>query len=449
MTLNEYIASIKSKNVAVVGIGVSNLPLIDFLISCGANVTACDKMSRDMAGENILALEKKGVALRLGENYLSNLDFDVIFKSPGIRPDIPEFEMAKRNGAILTSEMELFFEICPCRIIAVTGSDGKTTTTTLIGEMLKKEGYTCHIGGNIGKPLVAEVETMTEKDMAILELSSFQLFTMRKSPEIAVITNISPNHLDWHKDFNEYIDAKKNIMKYQKESDVLITNMDNDISKSIGSEAKAKNLTFSRMGDGFVHIESGAIFYGDEKVINVSDINLPGTHNVENYMAAIGAVRPFVSLETIEYIARNFGGVEHRIEFVREINGIKFYNDSIASSPTRTMAALNSFDDKIVLIAGGYDKKIPFDELGVKINEKVRELVLVGDTAEKIKKAVLNAGNSVNITVCNTFEEAVMTAYNKAKPGENVVLSPACASFDLFKNFMLRGETFKNIVNGI
>lgn len=449
MTLNEYIASIKSKNVAVVGIGVSNLPLIDFLISCGANVTACDKMSRDMAGENILALEKKGVALRLGENYLSNLDFDVIFKSPGIRPDIPEFEMAKRNGAILTSEMELFFEICPCRIIAVTGSDGKTTTTTLIGEMLKKEGYTCHIGGNIGKPLVAEVESMTEKDMAILELSSFQLFTMRKSPEIAVITNISPNHLDWHKDFNEYIDAKKNIMKYQKESDVLITNVDNDISKSIGSEAKAENLTFSRMGDGFVHIESGAIFYGDEKVINVSDINLPGTHNVENYMAAIGAVRPFVSLETIEYIAKNFGGVEHRIEFVREINGIKFYNDSIASSPTRTMAALNSFDDKIVLIAGGYDKKIPFDELGVKINEKVRELVLVGDTAEKIKKAVLNAGNSVNITVCNTFEEAVMTAYNKAKPGENVVLSPACASFDLFKNFMLRGETFKNIVNGI
>lgn len=449
MTLEEYKQYIAGKKVAIVGIGVSNLPLIDFLLKCGAKVTACDKQDRVKLIETATSLESKGVKLRLGEDYLSQLDFDVIFKSPGIRPDIPEFEKARKNGAVVTSEMELFFEICPCEIIAVTGSDGKTTTTTLIGEMLKKEGYTCHIGGNIGKPLVSEVENMLPTDKAVLELSSFQLFTLEKSPKIAVVTNVTPNHLDWHKDFAEYTEAKKNIMKYQSESSVLVTNSDNDISKEIGLQAKGKNRSFSAKEEATVHLAGGAIYYCDEKIVNTDDIRIPGSHNVENYMAAIAAVRDYVSNETIEYVAKNFGGVEHRIEFVRELNGIKFYNDSIASSPTRTMAALNSFDKKLILIAGGYDKKIPFDELGVKINEKVKNLVLVGHTAEKIKEAVLQAGNETNITVCEEFEQAVISAYSKAKPGDIVILSPACASFDLFKNFMVRGETFKNIVNSI
>lgn len=449
MTIDEFKREIGGKNVAVVGIGVSNLPLIDFLLRCGAKVTACDKKERTEIEETASKLESEGVGLKLGKDYLNALDFNFIFKSPGIRPDIPEFKEAEENGATVTSEMELFFELCPCEIIAVTGSDGKTTTTTLIGEMLKKEGYICHIGGNIGKPLVAEVENMKESDKAVLELSSFQLFTMKKSPDVAVITNISPNHLDWHVDYDEYIDAKKNIMKFQRASDVLVVNADNDITSNIGCQAKGKVRTFSSANDATVRLKDGAVYCGEEKIITVSDIKIPGAHNVENYMAAIAAVRDYVSNETISHVAKNFGGVEHRIEFVREVGGVKFYNDSIASSPTRTMAALKSFDKKLILIAGGYDKKIPFDELGVEINKKVSELVLVGHTAEKIKKAVETAGKETNITVCNDFEQAVLTAYKKAKPGDIVVLSPACASFDLFKNFMIRGETFKNIVNSI
>ena len=449
MTIEEFKNKIKGKKVTVVGIGVSNLPLIDFLLKCGANVTACDKKTRPEIEKTAAELEAKGVTLKLGADYLDDIKADVIFKSPGFRPDIPEFVAAQESGAMLTSEMELFFELCPCDIIAVTGSDGKTTTTTLISEMLKKEGFTCHVGGNIGKPLIAEVENMSEKDKVVLELSSFQLFTMRKSPKVAVITNIAPNHLDWHVDFDEYVDAKKNIMRYQEKTDILVTNSANDITKGIGEMAKGKSRTFSSKGDATVHLREGGIYFGNEKIIDSCDIKIPGAHNVENYMTAIAAVRDYVSNETIEYVAKNFGGVEHRIEFVREVGGIKFYNDSIASSPTRAMAALNYFDKKIILISGGYDKKIPFDELGVKINEKVKELVLVGHTAEKIKEAVENAGSETSITVCTEFKEAVLTAYNKAKSGDVVILSPACASFDLFENFMVRGKKFKEIVNNI
>ena len=449
MTIEEFKNQINGKNVTVVGIGVSNIPLIDFLVDCGANVTACDKKERNDIIQTAKALEEKGVTLKLGDGYLNDIDADVIFKSPGIRPDIPEFELARNKGATVTSEMELFFDLCPCDIIAVTGSDGKTTTTTLIYEMLKKEGFKCHIGGNIGKPLIADVKNMTEIDKVVLELSSFQLFTMRKSPKIAVMTNIAPNHLDWHIDYDEYIDSKKNIMRYQDKTDILVTNSANNITKSIALDSRGESRTFSSKGEATVHLSGGAIYYGDEKIINAGDIKIPGSHNVENYMAAIAAVRDYVSDQTIEYVAKNFGGVEHRIEFVREVLGVKFYNDSIASSPTRCMAALKSFDKKLILIAGGYDKKIPFDELGVKINEKVKELVLLGHTAEKIKRAVETAGKDTNITVCSGFEEAVLCAYGKAKEGDVVILSPACASFDMFENFMIRGRKFKEIVNNI
>ena len=449
MTIEEFKSKITGKKAAVVGIGVSNLPLIDFLLSCDAEVVACDKKAREEFANTAEVLESKGVILKLGADYLSDIDADVIFKSPGIRPDIPEFEEARKKGAVVTSEMELFFELCPCEKIAVTGSDGKTTTTTLIGEMLKKQGYNCYIGGNIGKPLIGEVEKMTADDKAILELSSFQLFTMKKSPEIAVITNLSPNHLDWHKGYDEYIEAKENIMKFQSDENLLVVNSDNEITAQIGEKAKGKKRSFSSTKNAEVCLKDGGIYCCGKKIIDASDIKIPGAHNVENYMTAIAAAYDYVSDETIEYVAKNFGGVEHRIEFVREVGGVKFYNDSIASSPTRTIAALKSFEQKLILIAGGYDKKIPFDELGYKINEKVKELVLVGHTAQKIKDAVESAGDDTNITVCDEFEQAIITAYKKAVPGDVVILSPACASFDLFKNFMIRGNKFKEIVNNI
>ncbi len=448
MTLKEYEDFIKGKKVSVIGIGVSNMPLIRFLTKFGACVTARDKKEREAIAEKAAELESMGVTLVCGEKYLDGISDDIIFKTPGMRPDNPYLLEAAEKGSVLTSEMELFFELCPCRIFAVTGSDGKTTTTTLIYNILKQAGYTCYLGGNIGRPLIGDIEKIKESDMAVLELSSFQLFSMKKSANTAVVTNLSPNHLDWHKNMAEYEEAKKNVYKFQNENDTLIVNYDNEITRRMYGEAKGKAVYFSRKekigvyaADGIVRDENGA------EIMKVSDIKLPGNHNLENYLAAAAATKDFVSYDDIKEVARNFSGVEHRIELFREFNGIKFYNDSIASSPTRTLAALNSFSQKLIMISGGYDKKIPFDTIGKPVQEKVKELVLVGATAEKIKTAVENAGSDTHITVCRSFEEAVQTAYGYAKEGDIVILSPMCASFDLFDNFMQRGNRFKELVN--
>ena len=448
MTLKEYEDFIKGKKVSVIGIGVSNMPLIRFLTKFGACVTARDKKEREAIAEKAAELESMGVTLVCGEKYLDGISDDIIFKTPGMRPDNPYLLEAAEKGSVLTSEMELFFELCPCRIFAVTGSDGKTTTTPLIYNILKQAGYTCYLGGNIGRPLIGDIEKIKESDMAVLELSSFQLFSMKKSANTAVVTNLSPNHLDWHKNMAEYEEAKKNVYKFQNENDTLIVNYDNEITRRMYGEAKGKAVYFSRKekigvyaADGIVRDENGA------EIMKVSDIKLPGNHNLENYLAAAAATKDFVSYDDIKEVARNFSGVEHRIELFREFNGIKFYNDSIASSPTRTLAALNSFSQKLIMISGGYDKKIPFDTIGKPVQEKVKELVLVGATAEKIKTAVENAGSDTHITVCRSFEEAVQTAYGYAKEGDIVILSPMCASFDLFDNFMQRGNRFKELVN--
>ncbi len=450
MNVFEYKKALRNKKISVIGVGVSNAPLIRFLVDGGAIVSAHDKKNASALGDIYKELSALGVSFVLGEGYLKEIPdgTEIIFKTPGLRGDVPELLAAKEKGIEVTSEMELFFELCPCEIIAVTGSDGKTTTTTLVGEMLKKEGYTCHIGGNIGKPLVAELENMKPDDKAVLELSSFQLFSMKKSPKIAVVTNVTPNHLDWHKDFEEYIESKKNIMKYQDENSVLITNYSNAITKKMGEEAKGEWRSFSSTKDALVHLDNNEIFFGSEKIINASDIIIPGIHNIENYMAAIAATKDYVSRETVEYVAKNFGGVPHRIELVRTLDGVRYYNDSIASSPARTTAGLSSFNEKVILIAGGYDKKIPFDEFGEVINERVKKLVLVGLTSEKIEAAVKNASNFEGLPIFREtdFEHAVKTARNCAESGDIVILSPACASFDLFKNFEERGNLFKKIV---
>lgn len=451
MNVLEYKKNIKNKKFSVIGVGVSNIPLIKLLLDGGAVVTAHDKKSAEQLGNIYTDLAAQGVSFILGADYLKSIPegTECIFKTPGLRGDVPELVEARKKGIEVTTEMELFFRLCPCRIIGVTGSDGKTTTTTLIGEMLKKQGYTCHIGGNIGKPLIGEVENISEKDMAVLELSSFQLFSMQQSPDIAVITNVTPNHLDWHTDFDEYIESKKNIMKYQSKCGVLITNSANDITKKIGGEAIGESRSFSSKGDALVHLADGFICYGGKKIIRTDDIKIPGLHNVENYMAAIAATRDYVSDKTVEYVAENFGGVAHRIEFVREKDGVRYYNDSIASSPARTTAGLESFNQKVVLIAGGYDKKIPFDDFGAVVNKRVKKLVLVGATSEKIETAVKSAPNYNNLEIYRKtdFKKAVECARDCAEKGDIVILSPACASFDLFGNFEERGNTFKQIVN--
>ena len=453
--LDQYFENLKGERVLVLGVGVSNRPLVRLLLRHGIDVTCCDKTPREKLDAEVLDLEAQGAKLHLGEHYLDGLEGDVVFRTPGLHPDTPQIKALREGGAAITSEMEAFFEVCPVPIIAVTGSDGKTTTSTLISELLKQQGFRVWLGGNIGTPLLDKADDIGPGDKVVLELSSFQLMYFPYSPHTAVITNLSPNHLDIHRDMEEYVTAKENLYLHQTEDDLLILNRDNEITHSFLPKAKGKVLEFSRLTEP----ERGVFFRDDaiwrkgetvEKLLDCSDILLPGVHNVENYMAAILAVGDAVSPENIKAVASSFGGVEHRIELVREKDGVRYYNDSIASSPTRTIAGLRSFDQKLILIAGGYDKHVPFEPLGPEIAERVKTLILTGATAPKIEAAVLAAPNYVpgspEILHEEDFYEAIRLASRIAKPGDVVILSPAGPAFDKFKNFMVRGKEFKRTV---
>ena len=457
MNFEEYLDSLRDKTVAVIGIGVSNQPLIQLLLSRGIRVTACDKKNREALGIVAEQLEANGCSLRLGEGYLDGLTEDVIFRTPGMRPDLPQFTAAVKRGSILTSEMEVFFELCPCPKIAVTGSDGKTTTTTIIAELLKRAGKTVHLGANIGHPLLAETGKMKPEDIAVLELSSFQLMTMTHSPHIAVVTNLAPNHLDVHKDFREYIDAKENIFTHQSAEDIAVFNADNPYTLEEAGRAVGRARLFSRqkeLEDG-VFLRGGAIIAkrdgAERQVMTAADIKLPGVHNIENYMAAIAAVDGLVPDGIIRDFAREFGGVEHRIELIRTRNGVRWYNDSIASSPSRTIAGLNSFKEKVILIAGGKDKGISYESLGPVINDHVKLLILCGATAGVIRQSTEQAPNYGGLEIADVtdYHEAVALADSRAEEGDVVILSPASTSFDRFANFMERGRVFKDIVNAL
>ncbi len=457
MTIQEFKENIKGKKVGVIGVGVSNLPLVHLLAESGADITVYDRRTKEKLEDDYETLSKLGVNMILGESYLDKIEdgTEYVFKTPGVRADVPALLAAQKNGAVITSEMELFFEVCPAKIIAVTGSDGKTTTTSLIYDILKRGGYTCHLGGNIGHPLLCDAEDMEPDHMVVVELSSFQLHTMKKSADIAVVTNVTPNHLDWHTDFEEYANSKRAVFNYQSENGKVVLNYENDITKAFG-ESMDRGVYFtskSSIADGYQLKDNKIVKCENNKVVrevlDIDTIYIPGMHNVENYMAAIAATEGLVSDQVIRETAVEFKGVPHRIEFVRELDGVKYYNDSIASTPARTTAGLISFGDKdIVLIAGGYDKKIPFDDFGKVINDHIKKLVLVGNTAEKIEKAVKAADNYNNLPIyrCDEFKAAVEKAREVAEKGDIVILSPACASFDLFKNFEVRGDTFKEIV---
>ena len=475
LNIREYLSEkFKNKKCAVLGFARSNKPLVEILLSVGAVVTVRDKNEGLTSDADYKRFSDAGASFVLGESYLDGLSGDYIFRSPAFRPDIPEIKSAVDGGAVLTSEMELFFEICPAKIIGITGSDGKTTTTTLTHLLLDTECKAkgkgrAYVGGNIGSPLLPLVFDMTKDDFAVVELSSFQLHTMMRSPSIAAITNLSPNHLDWHTGMDEYIDAKLNICRHAPIKR-LVTNAENAITREIAEQSELALTLFSSKANRYCDAvpsgkkncraiyEDGGIIYIDdgekrEKILKTEDILLPGRHNVENYMTAIALTEGLVSLETVKGVATTFRGVAHRLELVREKNGVKFYNSSIDSSPSRTAAALGALPKAPIVICGGYDKKIPFDTLAKSLCEKAKAVVLTGDTAEKILAEIERCPdyNSEKLPVKHIpdFRDAVMAAAEMAKDGDIVLLSPACASFDHFKDFAARGEYFKEIVNGL
>lgn len=450
----EFKDFIRDKKVAVVGIGVSNIPLINFLVKLDAKVTAFDIKTEDKLGIIAEEFKNKGVKLSLGENYLDNLSgFDVVFKTPSMRIDCDALVRAKEEGAYITSEMEEFVRYCKGKIYGVTGSDGKTTTTTIISKLLEKQGYKTWVGGNIGTPLFSQIEDIKKDDMVVLELSSFQLMTMDLPIDVAICTNLAPNHLDMHKDMQEYIDAKKNIFLYGEKDGVLVVNRENEITYSFEKEAKGEVREFSskRILKNGAYYNDGKLYLEGQEVISRNEILLKGMHNVENYLASFIATKDDVEINTMKEVCKTFGGVEHRCELVREIDGVKYYNDSIASSPTRTLAGLKAFDEEVILIAGGYDKHIPFKPLAEEGYKFIKTLILLGDTKEKIKNAFNKLkeekGIEVKIIEVNNLEEAVDKAREISESGDIVTLSPACASFDMFPNFMVRGDKFKQIVN--
>lgn len=453
MTIQEYLQSLQGKRVAVIGVGVSNTPLIRLLRGADIDVTVCDKKDKAALGTLADELEAEGCRLHLGEDYLEGLDQDVVFRTPGLHPRY--LEAARRRGSQITSEMEVFFAVCPCPIIGITGSDGKTTTTTIIAGLLRTAGKTVHLGGNIGHPLLAETETIQPEDVAVVELSSFQLMTMKESPATAVLTNLAPNHLDIHTDMEEYVEAKATILSYQKPGERAVCNWDNEITREL-SHRTSGNVKYFTMTDNHdidgCFLRNGAIWYrsqgAEREILPISDILIPGRHNVENYMAAICAVEGLVSDEIIREFARTFGGVEHRIELVRRRHGVRWYNDSIASSPSRTIAGLLSFSQPVILIAGGKDKGVSYEPLGPVINDHVKLLILCGATAEAIRKAVTEAANyqGLNILEVEDYPSAVALADSKAVDGDVVMLSPASTSFDRFRNFEERGHVFKDLV---
>ena len=454
---------IRGKKVAFIGAGVSHKRCIEQFVELGAQVTLCDqKKSLEDFGAYADTLRRLHVRLSLGEHYTDGFaGQDIIMRTPGYEYYKPELQAALQAGTKVTSEVELFFELCPCEIVAVTGSDGKTTTTTLISKMFEAAGRKVFLGGNIGAALLPQLADVTPEAVAVVELSSFQLISMRVSPKVAVVTNVTPNHLDHHKDMQEYIDAKRNILLWQVPPCRAVLGFENEISRGMQKDCKGEQVWFTRLHDtdkgAFLRESDDTLCYAENGVVTPilprAEVKLRGLHNVENLLAAIAAVWGRVPVEAMRQVGSTFTGVEHRIEPVRTLDGVTYYNDSIASSPTRTIAGLRSFNQKIILIAGGYDKKIPYEPLAPEILTHVKTLVLMGATGPRIEAAVRGCAgfdeSALTILHADSMQHAVELARGAAKPGDVVSLSPASASFDLYPNFEVRGRDYKNIVNNL
>lgn len=457
----------RGQRVAVVGLGVSNLAVARFLLRAGARLTVFDRKPAAELGAFYEELAGEPVEWVLGPGYLEALaarapEFARAFLTPGMRKDLPELAALKAAGVPWDSELGLALRRCRATVAGVTGSAGKTTTTTLLGRMLAAAGRRVFVGGNIGRPLLPEVDRLGPEDLAVLELSSFQLQLLDRSPHLAVLLNVRPNHLDVHASFAEYFEAKKRIFRFQGPGDALVVNADEEPVAGCAREAPGRVAWFSRRGPvaAGAWAEGGAVRVRgwDGAVAEAGaagDLRLPGAHNLANALAALAAACALGADPRRAWAeAAAFPGVEHRLELVRERDGVRFYNDSIATAPDRTLAALDSFAAPVVLIAGGYDKKIPFDELGERIAERVRVLVLLGQTAPRIREAVAAAAArrglpGPEVLAARDLPEAVRLAAAAARPGEVVLLSPACASYDMFRNFEERGRLFKELVRAL
>jgi len=458
--LENFEKNLKNKKVAVIGLGVSNIPLIDYLKEKQADVTVFDDRNEEKIAFDVIEKVKQyDFKYFLGEGNLENLKgFDLIFRSPSCMPTNPELVAEKQRGAIITTEIEQLMKMVPCKVVGITGSDGKTTTTTLTYEILKNAGYNVHLGGNIGIPLFTKLNEIKPEDIIVLELSSFQLMEMEISPDIAAITNITPNHLNIHKDYQEYIDSKKNIFTKQNESGILVLNADNELTNLCKNESNGKVIMFSstqKLENGYI-VEDGIIKKCEDgirrHILNTADLKLKGIHNFQNVCTALALTETLVDIENAIETIKEFSGVHHRLELVRTINGVEWYNDSASTSPTRGISALNSFNNKeIILIAGGADKNLDYTPIGKPIVDKVQTLILIGQTAPKIydavKKELELQNKQLDIHMCETFEQSLELAKRIAKTGQVVLFSPASTSFDMFKDMYDRGDKFKEAVN--
>ena len=478
-TLVEFKEYIRGRRTAVLGIGISNRPLIRFLHALGADITAFDMLPADdpVLSQTKKNFEDEGITLSwsTGSDYLKNLQgFEIIFRTPRMRYDGPELQAELTRGAVVTSEMEVFLALCPAPVIGVTGSDGKTTTTTLIAEILKQAGYKVWVGGNIGTPLLDQIAEMKPEDKVVVELSSFQLLSMRQSCEVALVTNITPNHLDFHTDYPEYIDAKKNIFLYQSFMGRLVLNAGSDYSEEFTSEARGQvvwtNDDSSNPhdgtvwggrtwlgGDGILRAQGFKPGVDDQAIdlVNQTEILIPGRFNVENILAAaattlhLSAVTP----DVIAHIARTFEGVPHRLEFVRELDGVRWYNSGIDTGPSRTIASLSALSDngiRAVLMMGGQDKNSDYSGLGEAVLEVSDRIVLLGQNASlirtEIERAAEASNKQVTVTEVYDYETAVSLARELAVSGEAVVLTPAGTSYDKFRHFEERGNLYRELV---
>ena len=463
ISTNSTYSELADKNVAIIGLGIEGVALCDFLIDKVSTITVLDELDPISLKEKVDSklytkilkiLENDKIVKIFGEKYMDSLlDFDLVFRSPSIYFSDPKLLSAKDSGVQISSQMNLFFDLCPCKIIGVTGTKGKGTTASLIFDILNyKKAQRVYLAGNIGYPAITLIPEIKSDDIVILELSNFQLADLQKSPNIAVVTNLYIDHLDYHKSSEEYHAAKFNILAHQRKGDIAILNKKATFAAADLVKVESEIKYFGRSTEDAIVYQDKVILDPagrDLEICKLSEIKLFGQHNLENIAAATLAADCLgIDIGVISAAIKQFVGLPHRLELVREIEGIKFINDSFATNPEPTIAAIESFQNDKIMILGGSSKGADFHSLANAIvTNNVDTVVLIGREASRIKEALLDEGFlGTAIDNLRDFDAAVGSAYDAAKAGDVIILSPACASFDMFKNYKDRGDKFKAAV---